>query len=75
MPQSIYCILEAEYNTKSSNHYPCQSQQGSRIEPQQDKMVSYIYENLPTNSIVRLPHPWRSHSQGQETFLAPNADK
>ena len=25
--------------------------------------------------IVRLPHPWSGDSQGQETFLAPSADK
>ena len=27
------------------------------------------------NVIVRLPHPWSGDSQGQETFLAPSADK
>ena len=75
MPQPIYRILGVEYNTECPNHYPSQSQQGPRIEQQQDKMVSHIYENLPTNSIVRLPHLWSSDSQGQETFLAPNADK
>ena len=31
------------------------------------------YPILPVN--VRLPHPWSRHSQGQETFLAPSADK
>ena len=35
----------------------------------------YIYTNLPVNAIVRLPHPRRGDSQGQETFLAPSADK
>ena len=38
----------------------------------------YIYTSLPglpVNAIVRLPHPWRRDSQGQETFLAPSADK
>ena len=34
-----------------------------------------IYINLPVNAIVRLPHPWSGDSQGQETFLAPSADK
>ena len=33
------------------------------------------YTNLPVNAIVRLPHPWSGDSQGQETFLAPSADK
>ena len=31
--------------------------------------------NLPVNAIVSLPHPWSADSQGQETFLAPSADK
>ena len=33
----------------------------------------YIY--IPVNVIVRLPHPRSGDSQGQETFLAPSADK
>ena len=35
----------------------------------------YVYTNLPVNAIVRLPHPRSGGSQGQETFLAPSADK
>ena len=35
----------------------------------------YIYTNLPVNVIVRLPYPRSGDSQGQETFLAPSADK
>ena len=35
----------------------------------------YIYTNLPVDAIVRLPHPRSGDSQGQETFLAPSADK
>ena len=27
------------------------------------------------DAIARLPHPWSGDSQGQETFLAPSADK
>ena len=27
------------------------------------------------SDVVRLPHPWSGDSQGQETFLAPSADK
>ena len=38
-------------------------------------IYTYIYINLPDNIIVRLPHPRSGHSQGQETFLAPSADK
>ena len=35
----------------------------------------YIYANLRVNTIVKLPHPWRGDSQGQETSLVPSADK
>ena len=35
----------------------------------------YIYTNLPVDVIVRLPHPRSGDSQGQETFLAPSANK
>ena len=35
----------------------------------------YIYTNLPVNAIVRIPHPRSGDSQGQETFLAPSAEK
>ena len=38
-------------------------------------MYIHIYANLPVNVIVRLPHPRSRDSQGQETFLAPSADK
>ena len=35
----------------------------------------YLYINLPVNVIVKLSHPRSGDSQGQETFLAPSADK
>ena len=35
----------------------------------------YTHTNLPVDVIVRLPHPWSGDRQGQETFLAPSADK
>ena len=38
-------------------------------------MYIHIYANLPVNVIFRLPHPRSRDSQGQETFLAPSADK
>ena len=34
-----------------------------------------IYKNFPGNAIVRLPHCRSGDSQGQETFLAPSANK
>ena len=38
-------------------------------------MYIHIYANLPVNVIVRLLHPGSGDSQGQETFLAPSANK
>ena len=45
-------------------------------------MYLHIYANIPVNVIVKLPHPRRyprpgksGDAQGQETFLAPSADK
>ena len=38
-------------------------------------VCTYIYANLPVNVIVRPSHPRSGDSQGQETFLAPSADK
>ena len=35
----------------------------------------YIYIHLPLNAIVRLAHPRSRDSSGQETLLAPPADK
>ena len=34
-----------------------------------------VYTNLPVDVIIRLPHPQSGHSQGQESFLLPSADK
>ena len=42
------------------------------------KSLIYIYiyiQIYQMNAIVRLPHPRSGDSQGQETFLAPSADK
>ena len=38
-------------------------------------MYIHIYINLLVNAVVRLPHPRSGDSQGQETALAPSADK
>ena len=37
--------------------------------------IIYIYTNLPVSDVVGIPRPWSGDSQGQETFLAPSADK
>ena len=36
---------------------------------------TYIFTNLSVNAIVRLFHPWRGDSTGQETFLTPSVEK
>ena len=58
-----------------SNHHPS-------LATLRTKGLSYskmkwwaIYTNLLVNAIVRLPHPRSGESYGQETFLAPSADK
>ena len=38
-------------------------------------MYLHICANVPVNVIVKLPHPRSRDTQGQETFLAPSADK
>ena len=35
----------------------------------------HIHTNSPVNAKVRPPHAWSGDSQGQETLLAPSADK
>ena len=39
------------------------------------KFDIYIYIYIPVNTIARLPHSPSGNSKGQETFLAPPADK
>ena len=63
------------YDIECSNHHPSQlSLRPKGLSPSKMKWWA-IYTNLPVNVIARLPHPWRGDSQGQETFLAPFADK
>ena len=38
-------------------------------------MYLHIYANLPVNVIVKLPNRRSGDSQGQDTVLAPSADK
>ena len=40
-----------------------------------DFIIYILYTNLPVSDIVRVPRPRIGDSHGQETFLAPSADK
>ena len=53
------------YDTQCSNQHPSLPPKDTWIEPQQDKVVNYIYENLPRHTIVRLPQPRSRDSQGK----------
>ena len=63
------------YEIQCSNHHPSLS----TLRPKwfDESMIKWwaIYTNLPVDVIVRLSHPRSRDSQGQETFLAPSADK
>ena len=63
-------VLTADYNTKITKT------EKKILDHDHDIYIYiYIYKNLPVNAINRLPHPRSRDSQGQETFLAPSADK
>lgn len=38
-------------------------------------MVSHIYANLPTDTIIGLSYPLNGDNMGQETILAPSGHK
>ena len=63
------------YDTEWSNHHPSLSTLRSKGLSRSKMKWWAIYTNLPVDVIVRLPHPRSGDSQGQETFLAPSADK
>ena len=80
--QSQEMLLTPSADKKTRNHYtecsndhPFQSTlRWKRLSC--SKMECWaIYANLPVNLIVRLPHPQSGDIHGQETFLAPSADK
>ena len=59
------------YDIECSNHHPSLSTLRPKELSRSKMKRRVIYTNLPVNVIVRLPHPQRGDSQGQETFLAP----
>ena len=63
------------YNIECSNHHPSLSTLRPKALSCSKIKWWAIYTNLPIYVIVRLPHPRNGDSQGQETCLAPSADK
>ena len=63
------------YDTQCSNHIPSVSTQRPKALSRSKMKLWATYTNLPVDVIVTLPHTRRTDSQGQETFLAPSADK
>ena len=63
------------YDIECSNHHPSLSTLSPKGLSRSMMKWSTIYTNLQVDVIVRLPHLRTGESQGQETFLAPSADK
>ena len=63
------------HDTECSNHHPSPSTLRPKGVSRNMMKWRAIYTNLPVNATVRLPHPRSGDSQGQETVLAPSADK
>ena len=63
------------YNTECLNNHP--SLWTLRLKELIHSKMKWraIYTNLQVNAIISLPHAWSGYSQGQETFLAPSAEK
>ena len=63
------------YDIECSKHHPWLSTQRPKGLSRSKTKWWAIYTNLPMDVTVRQPHPRSGDSQGQETFLAPSADK
>ena len=63
------------HNIEWSNHHSSLSSLRPKGLCRSKIQLWAIYTNLPVNIMVRLPNPWSGYRQGQETFLAPTADK
>ena len=63
------------YDRECSSHQPSLSPLRPKGLSRSKMKWWAIYTNLPMDVIVRLSHPQIGNSQGQETFLAPSADK
>ena len=63
------------YDIECSKHHPSLSTQTPKGLSRSNMKWWAIFTNLPVDVIFRLPHHQSGDSQGQETFLAPSADK
>ena len=63
------------YDIECSNQHPSLSTQRPKGWSCSNMKWLAIYTNLAMDVIVRLPHPGSGDTPGQETFLAPSADK
>ena len=63
------------YDIECSNHHPTPSTLRPKWLDHRKIIWLAIYTNLPKEVIVRLPNLQSGDSQGQETSLAPSADK
>ena len=63
------------YDIEYANHHPYVSNLTPKGLSRSKMKWLPIYRNLPIDVLVRLPHPRSGDCQGQETFLAPFADK
>ena len=78
--QEMFLALSADKQTRSydiecSNHHPFLSSLGPKGFSHSKMKWWAICTNLTVDVIVRLPNLRSRDSQGQETFLAPSADK
>ena len=79
VPKIIYdvpvAVVKTYFYVRLQNHSSSSAIKQTTKNTNKTKYNIYIYANLPVNAIVRLPHSQSGDSQGQETFLAPSADK
>ena len=63
------------YDIECSNQHPSLSTPSPKGLSRSKMKWWVIHKNLTVDVIVRLPHPQIGKSQGQETFLAPSAQR
>ena len=66
------CLIRERFHFKAHTHI---NKHTHKYTHTHTYIYIYMHTNSPVNAIVRLPRPRSGDSQGQETFLAPYADK